>query len=115
MLIMPNSFDRKGVSAILHEQTYRTNARLIPLRMDWHGPKEETMERRGTAGEEFFLEFVGMLASCNISYSTPVTPGKPARAGGPNRLYTEAEARLIFANNTPHAGGRTTHSLQICT
>ena len=97
-VLLPNAFDRNGVSAILHEKTYRTNALLSPLRMEWHDPKGAAMTQRGQVAEGLFREFVGVLASRNASYLAPASSKKPVHVGGPDRLYSMAEARSMFAN-----------------
>lgn len=51
--------------------TYRTNARLSTLRMEWHDLKGEVMERRGSVAEELFREFVGALPYRNVRISLP--------------------------------------------
>ena len=82
-VLMPNPFERSGVSSLLLEHTQRISTSLRRLRLEWHDPCSEAMVARGIATHKLLKTFSDILSSQSVSCKSaaPKRRGKHSSFG----------------------------------
>lgn len=96
-VLMPNPFERNGVSSLLLEHTQRISVSLRKRRLEWHDPCSEEMVARGVEAHKMFKAFADILSSQSVS----CVKGTPKRGGkqvGSDNMFSLHELSEVFAS-----------------
>ncbi|CAM9564566.1 unnamed protein product, partial [Pylaiella littoralis] len=66
-VLMPNPFERNGVSSLLLQHTQRVSESMRKLRLELHDPTGVAMVSRGVETQKLFKEFAGVLSAQSVS------------------------------------------------
>lgn len=96
-VLMPNPFERNGVSSLLLEHTQRIAASLRKLRLEWHDPCSDAMVARGVEAHRLNRQFADILSSQSVSCQ-PTAPKRGGKQVGSDNMFSLQELPQVFAS-----------------
>ncbi|CAN0447110.1 unnamed protein product, partial [Pylaiella littoralis] len=96
-VLMPNPFERNGVSSLLLQHTQRVSESMRKLRLELHDPTGVAMVSRGVETQKLFKEFAGVLSAQSVSCRQPARKGVSKQVGSDN-MFSLQELSELFAS-----------------
>ncbi|CAN0258076.1 unnamed protein product, partial [Scytosiphon promiscuus] len=96
-VLMPNPFERNGVSSLLLEHTQRISESMRRLRLQWHDPTGVAMVQRGAETHRLYKAYAGVLSAQSVSctQTTQKRGGKQVRS---DNMFSLKELSEVFAS-----------------
>eukprot|EP00903_Cladosiphon_okamuranus_P005462 g5447.t1 len=95
-VLMPNPFERNGVSGLLLEHCNRMSECLRRQRFEWHDPMSDRMVQRGEITRKLFKSFADVLSARSVSCK-PVRQ-KRGKAAGAESMFSLSELSDLFSS-----------------
>ena len=97
-VLMPNPFERNGVSGLLLDHTQRISESLRKLRLEWHDPCSQVMVARGVETHRLYKTFAEILSARSVSCCTPSAPKRGSKKVGGDNMFSLTELSEAFAS-----------------
>ena len=95
-VLMPNPFERNGVSGLLLEHSNRVSECMRKLRFEWHDPMSAKMEERGETTRKLFKSFADVLSARSVSCKPAAQ--KRGKTVGADSMFSLSELSDLFSS-----------------